>query len=141
MAFGSFSQGRGGMRPSAEINMIPLIDIMLVLLVIFMITTPLLTHNVKIDLPRAASQPSADQAEHIDLAIDGAGRLFWNNEAIDRAGMRERFAAAAQQPQPEVHLRADKATAYQIIAEVLAASANAGVTRIGFVSDPNEAKP
>jgi biopolymer transport protein ExbD len=141
MAFGSFSQGQGGMRPSAEINMIPLIDIMLVLLVIFMITTPLLTHNVKIDLPRAASQPSADQAEHIDLAIDGAGRLFWNNEAIDRAGMRERFAAAAQQPQPEVHLRADKATAYQIIAEVLAASANAGVTRIGFVSDPNEAKP
>jgi biopolymer transport protein ExbD len=76
------------------------------------------------------------------LAIDGAGRLFWNNDAIDRAGMRERFAAAArQQPQPEVHLRADKATAYQIIAEVLAASANAGVTRIGFVSDPNEAKP
>ncbi|WP_347258414.1 biopolymer transporter ExbD [Methylocaldum sp.] len=142
MAFGSFGQGQGGMRPSAEINMIPLIDIMLVLLVIFMITTPLLTHNVKIDLPRAASQPSTDQAEHVDLAIDGAGRLFWNNEAIDRAGMRERFAAAAQQqPQPEVHLRADKATAYQIIAEVLAASANAGVTRIGFVSDPNEAKP
>lgn len=142
MAFGSFSQGQGGMRPSAEINMIPLIDIMLVLLVIFMITTPLLTHKVKIDLPKAASQPSADRAEHVDLAIDAAGQLFWNNEAVDRAGMRERFAAAAQQqPQPEVHLRADKATAYQIIAEVLAASANAGVTRIGFISDPNETEP
>ncbi|CAI8813290.1 ExbD/TolR family protein [Methylocaldum szegediense] len=139
MAFGSFNQGQGGVRPSAEINMIPLIDIMLVLLVIFMITTPLLTHQVKIDLPKAASQPSADRAEHIDLSIDAAGQIFWNNEAIDRAGMRDRFAAAAQQqPQPEVHLRADKTTAYQIIAEVLAASANAGVTRIGFISDPNE---
>lgn len=93
MAFGSFNQGQGGVRPSAEINMIPLIDIMLVLLVIFMITTPLLTHQVKIDLPKAASQPSADRAEHIDLSIDAAGQIFWNNEAIDRAGMRDRFAA------------------------------------------------
>lgn len=75
------------------------------------------------------------------MAIDGAGQLFWNNEAIDRAGMRERFAAAQQQPLPEVYLRADKATAYQTIAEVLAASANVGVTRIGYVSNPNEAGP
>ena len=142
MAFGGFNQGNGGTRPLAEINMIPLIDVMLVLLVIFMITAPLLTHNVKIDLPRAASQPSTEEPDHIALSIDGKGQLFWNNEVIDRTGLRERLAMVAQrQPQPELHLRADKATAYQTIAEVLADSANAGVTRIGFVSDPNEPKP
>ena len=73
---------------------------------------------------------------------DGAGRFFWEAEAIDRASLRERLATAAQQqPQPELHLRADKATAYQAIAEVLADSAKAGVVRIGFISDPAEAKP
>jgi biopolymer transport protein ExbD len=142
MAFGGFNQRNGGTRPLAEINMIPLIDVMLVLLVIFMITAPLITHNVKIDLPRAASQPSTEQPDHVALSIDGKGQLFWNDEAIDRAGLRERLATVAQrQPQPELHLRADKTTAYQTIAEVLADSANAGVARIGFVSDPSKPKP
>ena len=141
MAFGGFDQRNGGPRPVAEINMIPLIDVMLVLLVIFMITAPLLTHGVKIDLPKAASQPSPDQPEHIALAIDGQGQLFWNDQPIDRAELRARLAAAAlQQPQPELRLRADKATPYQAIAELLADSANAGLTRIGFLSDPNGAR-
>ena len=136
MAFGGFRQG-SDTAPMAEINMIPLIDVMLVLLVIFIVTAPLLTHAVKLDLPKASSQPNLTRPEHISLAIDAGGALFWNGERIDRAALRERLAAAArQQPQPEIHLRADAAARYQPIAEVMADSANAGMARIGFVSEP-----
>jgi biopolymer transport protein ExbD len=141
MAFGGFDQS-GGVRPMAEINMIPLIDVMLVLLVIFIITAPLLTHAVKVDLPKAASTPNLTRPDHISLSIDAASRLFWNGEAVDRAALRERLGAASRlEPQPELHIRADHTTQYQAIAEVMADAAKAGVTRIGFVSDPNESKP
>ncbi|MDB5812469.1 MAG: putative transport-related rane protein [Betaproteobacteria bacterium] len=137
MAFGSFKQG-GESAPMAEINMIPLIDVMLVLLVIFIITAPLLTHAVKIDLPKAASHPNLTRPDHIALSINAASELFWNGERIDRAQLTQRLAASAkQEPQPELHLRADKTTQYQILAEVMAAAGKAGLTRIGFVSDPN----
>jgi biopolymer transport protein ExbD len=136
MAFGGFRQGSESV-PMAEINMIPLIDVMLVLLVIFIVTAPLLTHAVKLDLPKASSQPNLTRPEHISLAIDAAGALFWNGERIARRELRERLAAAAtQRPQPEIHLRADAAARYQPIAEVMADSANAGMGRIGFVSEP-----
>jgi biopolymer transport protein ExbD len=139
MAFGGFRQSAGSGQPMAEINMIPLIDVMLVLLVIFIVTAPLLTHAVKIDLPRASSSPNLTRAENIQLAIDGEGRLFWNGEPIDRPALQARFAAAAKLPQqPEVHLRADRNTQYQAIAEVLADSARAGLTKIGFVSRPDD---
>jgi len=136
MAFGGFHRG-SAQTPMAEINMIPLIDVMLVLLVIFIITAPLLTHAVKVDLPSAASQPNLTRPEHISLTIDAAGGFFWNGEALDHAALRARLqAASAQRPQPELHLRADRATAYQALAEVMADAANAGLTRIAFVSDP-----
>jgi len=139
MAFGAFDQSGAGSRPMAEINMIPLIDVMLVLLVIFIITAPLLTHAVKIDLPKAASEPNLTKPENVQLAIDGEGHLHWNGEPVDRTGLRERLAAAAKiAPQPEIHLHADQATQYRAIAEVLADTAKAGLTRIGFVSDPHE---
>jgi biopolymer transport protein ExbD len=137
MAFGGFDAGSGNARPTAEINMIPLIDVMLVLLVIFIITAPLFTHAVKLDLPKASSTPNLARPDSIQIAIDGAGRLHWNGEGVDRAVLRERLGAAAKiQQQPEVHLRADKTTPYEAIAQVLADSAKAGLTRIGFVSDP-----
>jgi biopolymer transport protein ExbD len=136
MAFGSFNR-EGSTAPMSQINMIPLIDVMLVLLVIFIITAPLLTHAVKVDLPKASSQPNLTQPNHIELSIDGTGRIFWNGEILDRAAMQARFRTAAQQtPQPELHLRADRTTQYQVLAEVLADSNQAGLTRIGFVSDP-----
>jgi biopolymer transport protein ExbD len=139
MAFGGFDQNAGGARPMAEINMIPLIDVMLVLLVIFIITAPLLTHAVKLDLPKAASAPNIAKPDHIQLAIDAAGVLFWNGEQVDRAGLRARLQVASRQtPQPEIHLRADQMTQYRSVAEVIADAAAAGLTRIGFVSDPNE---
>jgi biopolymer transport protein ExbD len=138
MAFGGFNQGAQG-APMAEINMIPLIDVMLVLLVIFIVTAPLLTHSVKVDLPKASSTPNQTKPEHIAVSVDAAGTVFWNGERTDRAGMRARLAAAAQlKPQPELHLRADKATPYQAVAEVMADSAHAGLARIGFVSTPDE---
>ena len=136
MAFGSFKSGADS-APMAEINMIPLIDVMLVLLVIFIITAPLLTHAVKIELPTAASQANLTRPDPIALSLDGAGQLYWNGERIERAQLTQRMAAAAAvEPQPELHLRADRTTQYQALAEVMAAAGRAGLTRIGFVSDP-----
>jgi biopolymer transport protein ExbD len=140
MAFGAFNR-EGATPPMAEINMVPLIDVMLVLLVIFIITAPLLTHAVKIDLPKAASQPNLTKPDHIAISIDGAGKVFWNGERVDRAALKLRLAAASKvQPQPELHIRADKITPYQSLAEVMADAAKEGMSRIGFVSDPNEAR-
>jgi len=119
--------------------MIPLIDVMLVLLVIFIITAPLLTHAVKLDLPKASSQPNLTRPEHVAVSIAADGTLFWNGERLARPMLRERLTAVSRQrPQPEVHLRADRATQYQPIAEVMADAANAGIARIGFVSTPEE---
>jgi biopolymer transport protein ExbD len=139
MAFGSFDRG-GSASPMAEINMIPLIDVMLVLLVIFIITAPLLSHAVKVDLPRASSQPSADRPQNVQLAIDAGGVVYWNGEVLDRSGWRSRMeAVAAYRSQPEVHIRADGAVPYRRVAEVMADAAKAGLTRIGFVTDPRDA--
>jgi len=141
MAFGSFGKG-SGVAPMAEINMVPLIDVMLVLLVIFMVTAPLLTHAVKVDLPKASSQPNITRPDHVAVAIDAGGHVYWNGEALDRSGWRSRMdASARQQPQPEVHIRADGAVAYRKVAEILADAARAGLTRIGFVSVPESEPP
>ncbi len=138
MAFGSF-EDEAGDRPIAQINMIPLIDVMLVLLVIFIITAPLLTHSVKIDLPKASSHPNITRIDNVQLAIDGANTIFWNGEAVDRAELGRRLAASASlAPQPELHIRADRTTQYQRIAEVLSDAARAGLVRIGFVTEPEK---
>jgi biopolymer transport protein ExbD len=140
MAFGGFNQGGGG-APMAEINMVPLIDVMLVLLVIFIVTAPLLTHAVKVDLPKASSQPNLTKPDNIQFGIDAKGTYYWNGEVIGKDAMIQRFAAEAKRsPQPELHLRADKTTQYQVVAEVMAEASKAGLTRIGFVSDPVVAK-
>jgi biopolymer transport protein ExbD len=137
MAFGGFSQSTDGGQPMAEINMIPLIDVMLVLLVIFIVTAPLLTHAVKVDLPRASSHPNVTQPENIQLAVRASGEIFWNGEALPREEIARRFALAAQQtPQPELHIRADRTTPYERMAEVMSDAAKAGLARIGFVTQP-----
>jgi biopolymer transport protein ExbD len=137
MAFGGFTQNASH-QPTAEINMIPLIDVMLVLLVIFIVTAPLLTHAVRVDLPQAAAQPAPHKPETIALALDG-GRVFWNREAVTLDTLRPRLAqAAAQQPQPDLHLHADRNTRYQQLAEVMAAIQNAGMQKVGFITTPSE---
>ena len=135
---GMFSSG-GHSAPMAEINTTPLVDVMLVLLVIFIITAPLLTHAVKIDLPQATSQPLPEKPEIVDIAIDGAGKMYWNDAPMVEGELEHRLQkAAAAEPQPELHIRADKETRYQILAEVMAAAQNAGVEKLGFVSTPKE---
>jgi biopolymer transport protein ExbD len=141
VAFGGFARSGGNNSPLAEINMIPLIDVMLVLLVIFIVTAPLLTHAVKIDLPRASSQPNLTRPDHVNLSINAAGAAFWNGEAVSKDELARRFAQAGRaSPQPEVHIRADRTTQYQNVAEVMSSAARAGLSRIGFVSEPREAR-
>jgi biopolymer transport protein ExbD len=136
MAFASFDNRHAG-APMAEINMVPLIDVMLVLLVIFIVTAPLLTQAVKLELPRANAQPNIVRAEKVEFAIDANGQRFWNGEPVSREQAAERFMAEGKkQPQPEVHLKADQSVAYRNVAQTLADATKAGLTKVGFISDP-----
>jgi biopolymer transport protein ExbD len=138
MAFGSFGGSRNT-TPMADINVIPLVDIMLVLLVIFIITAPLLTHAVKIDLPRASSVPNELQVTSVELALDEAGRIFWDGEEIDRASLQDRFATAGrQEPTPELHLRVDRLARYETLADLMSEAGRAGLTKIAFLTDPSQ---
>jgi biopolymer transport protein ExbD len=136
MAFASFDS-RNASAPIAEINMVPLIDVMLVLLVIFIVTAPLLTQAVKLELPKASSQVNDLRPEKVEFAIDASGALYWNGEPVSRAQARERFTAQGQRtPQPEVHLRADQNVAYRYVAQTLADASKAGLAKVGFISAP-----
>jgi biopolymer transport protein ExbD len=128
-------------QPMSEINTTPLVDVMLVLLVIFIITAPLLTHAVKIDLPQATSQPIEDKPEVISIAINDAGQLFWNDVPLVEGELSQKLLQVAdKKPQPELQIRADKGTRYQVLATVMADAQNAGVTKLGFVSEPKMSK-
>jgi len=121
----------------ADMSVVPLVDVMLVLLVIFIVTAPLLTHAVKIDLPKASSAANITKPEHIEFGIRADGGLFWSGEQVTLEMLPARFAAeAAKEPQPEVHIRADRLAHYEKVAQVMAAAAKAGLVRIGFVSEP-----
>ena len=137
MAFGGLTSDTGD-SDNAEINMIPLIDVMLVLLVIFIITAPMMTHAVKVDLPVAASQPNEVKPETINLSIKADGSVYWNAEPVDPAAWQSRMAAAARTvPQPEVHIRADGELAYKNVVKLMADAAQAGLAKLGFVTHPD----
>jgi biopolymer transport protein ExbD len=137
LAFGGFERGHAPAQPMAEINVTPLVDVMLVLLVIFIITAPLLARALKLDLPRADAPPAATTPQTLQIAIDAAGALRLNGEALAAEALAERLALAAKQsPQPELHLGADKAARYEHVAAVLAAAQKAGLRQIGFVTEP-----
>jgi biopolymer transport protein ExbD len=128
-------------EPMREINTTPLIDVMLVLLVIFIITAPLLTHAVKIDLPKASSNPNITLPENIQLAVRADGAVYWNGQPVEAPELAARMSAAARlDPQPELHLRADRTTPYEKVAQVMSAAARAGLTKIGFVTEPARAQ-
>jgi biopolymer transport protein ExbD len=138
MAFGSFDSRRH-QGPMAEINVVPLVDVMLVLLVIFIITAPLLTNAVKIDLPKASNNQNITKPDHIEFGIREDGSFYWSGEKVEAASLPERFAIEAKkQPQPELHIRADRLAHYELVAQVMSAASKAGLTRIGFVTDPNQ---
>lgn len=139
MAFGGFNDNKHT-TPMSEINVTPMVDVMLVLLVIFIITAPLFTHAVKLDLPNAQSAPAPEKPETVSLSINEQGTIFWDNTALDQKDLDARLAAAAKKnPQPELQLRADKSTRYEVIAQVMAAAQNNGLTKMGFVTDPKDA--
>jgi biopolymer transport protein ExbD len=136
MAFASLD-GSDDNEPLAEINMVPLIDVMLVLLIIFMVTAPLLTHAVKVDLPKASSSANITKPDNVQLAIDGSGRVYWNGEVVDAARLAALAkTAAALRPQPELHIRAERTTPYEKVAQVMSEAARQGLSRIAFVTDP-----
>jgi biopolymer transport protein ExbD len=138
MAFGSFER-KSSSQPMAEINMVPLIDVVLVLLVIFIVTAPLLTHSVKLDLPKASATADAQKPDKINFSIDAQGLLYWNGERISREDAAARFLEEGKKrPQPEIYLRADQTVAYRYIAETLADASKASLGKVAFVSEPTK---
>ena len=134
MAFGTQDDTDDVMN---EINMTPMVDIMLVLLIIFIITVPVMKHSVNIDLPRATNEAQIIKPETLRLSVDAQGTYFINEAQIADADLVPRLqAAAAQNPQPELHIRGDKAVRYERVAEAMAAAQQAGLRRIGFITEP-----
>jgi len=135
----AFSSG-GGSGPMADINVTPLVDVMLVLLIIFMITMPMLSHKIKIDLPQPAPQPPVPPPpppEPIRLSVLPNGNLYWNDTPITEEALRAQLAVYGVKPldqQPELDIKAEKTTKYQLVATVMADAKNSGMSKIGFVS-------
>ncbi|MGF6932225.1 biopolymer transport protein ExbD [Paraburkholderia sp. UCT70] len=121
----------------SEINMTPLVDVMLVLLIIFLVTIPALQHVVRIDLPHASSQPEALKPAHVDVVVQADGTVLWDGQPVTDDALRARIAQAAlATPQPELHLRADRKVPYERVAIVMSAAQRGGLTKLGFVTDP-----
>ena len=140
MAFGGFNQDGGG--DMAEINVIPLVDIMLVLLVIFIITAPVITHSVKVDLPRVSHERNEVPPQTVTLSLDVDGTLYWDQEPLAAEALDGRLEqAVAEHPDLELHLRADQHTPYERLARVLTQARAAGVLRIGFITEPEGGAP
>ncbi len=141
MAFGGLDGGQN--RPMADINTTPLVDVMLVLLIIFIITAPLMTKALKVDLPKANAEALQPKPDAIVLSINDQGALFWDQEAVsDEEALARMKAAAIKDEQPPVHLSADKTLSYQRLTEVLALLKQAGLSKVGFVTAaPTESKP
>jgi biopolymer transport protein ExbD len=120
-----------------EINMTPLVDVMLVLLIIFIITVPVMKHAVNIELPRASNEQQISKPETLRLSVDAAGNYFLNDSPITDDELAPRLqAAAAQNPQPDLHIRGDKAVRYERVAQAMAAAQQAGLRKIGFITEP-----
>lgn len=141
MSFGGFNDNQHS-GPMAEINVTPMVDVMLVLLVIFILSAPLFTHSLQLDLPTAKSSPAPEKPQTVSIAIDAAGKLYWQDQQVSLAEMTSRMnTAATKQPQPEIQLRADKATRYEVIADVMSAAQSNGLSKLGFVTDPKPDAP
>ncbi|MEJ8825213.1 biopolymer transporter ExbD [Variovorax humicola] len=135
MAFGTQDEPDEVMN---EINMTPLVDVMLVLLIIFIITVPVMKHAVAIDLPRASSERELTKPENILFSIKADGSYYWNDQQIGDADLEPRLAAeAAKEPQPELHIRGDKEVRYERVAKAMSAAREAGVRKIGFITEPD----
>jgi biopolymer transport protein ExbD len=122
----------------SEINMTPLVDVMLVLLIIFIITVPVLTHSVKLELPRAANQPTVVKPKSVTVSITADGQIFWDKTAVDETALGERLKGiTGQNPQPEVRIHGDRKARYEHVIKAMAAAQRAGILKLGFVTDPS----
>jgi biopolymer transport protein ExbD len=134
MAFGTQDDTDDVMN---EINMTPLVDVMLVLLIIFIITVPVMKHSVAVDLPRASSTPQDTRPDTIRLSVDAQGRYYWNEQPLAEDQLLPRLQSEARrEPQPELHLRGDRQARYEHVAQALAAAQQSGLRRIGFITEP-----
>jgi biopolymer transport protein TolR len=136
MSFGKLERSKGP-QPMSEINMTPLVDVMLVLVVIFIITAPLLTSSIKLDLPNTEAAKPGDVPKFVTVIIDKTGQIFLADKPVTPSDLATRFQAAAQQSaETEVQLRADEAVPYGKVVEVMGLAQKAGLNRIGFVANP-----
>jgi biopolymer transport protein ExbD len=120
-----------------EINMTPLVDVMLVLLIIFIITVPVMKHAVNVDLPRASNQAQEQKPETVRLSIDAQGLYYWNETRVDEDVLPTLLKAeAAKNPQPDLHIRGDKDVRYERVAQAMASAQQAGLRKIGFITEP-----
>ena len=134
MAFGTQDETDDVMN---EINMTPLVDVMLVLLIIFIITVPVMKHSVNVDLPRASSEPQLVKPQTVRLSVDAQGGYYINDAKITDEELAPRLrTAAALNPQPDLHIRGDKAVRYERVAQAMAAAQQAGLHKIGFITEP-----
>jgi biopolymer transport protein ExbD len=125
----------------SEINTTPLVDVMLVLLIIFLITVPVITQSVKVELPKAANIPTQTKPENVNIAVDREGNVFWNTALIpSQDALLDRLkTVAVMDPQPEIHVRGDRATAYEHIGRVMVLCQRAGILKVGFITEPDRA--
>jgi len=123
----------------SEINVTPLVDVMLVLLIIFLITIPVITQSVKVELPKAANIPTQTKPENINIAVDKEGNVYWNTMLVPtQEALLDRIkAVAVMDPQPEIHVRGDRATAYEHIGRVIVLCQRGGIQKVGFITEPD----
>ena len=132
----AISVGKDEGDPMVEPNVIPLVDVMLVLLIIMIITVPVMTHAVKIDLPREVNQPTVTKPENINLSIDFDGSIYWNENGLDRGDLLNYvLQEAVKDPQPEVHIRADRRARYEYVSDTLAVLQHGGMRKVGFIAE------
>jgi len=130
-------EGGGGMM--ATINTTPLVDVMLVLLIIFLITIPVITKTVPLELPKAVNIPTQTKPENITIAVDRAGNIYWNDKSMPNREVLLGYIkeAAVRQPQPEIHIRADKDARYEAVGRVMYAIQRGGIVKVGFLTEPD----
>lgn len=126
-------------KPMSEINTTPLVDVMLVLLIIFLITVPVITQSVKVDLPKAANIPTQTKPENINIAVDKEGNVYWNTMLVPtQEALLDRIKSIATlDPQPEIHIRGDRGTAYEHIGRVMVLCQRGGIQKVGFITEPD----
>jgi biopolymer transport protein TolR len=135
VSFGRLERTEGA-RPISDINVTPLVDVMLVLVVILIITAPLMASSIRLDLPRAEGAQPADSPKFVTVVLDAGGRTFFNDQPVDAAQLAARLAEAGRQgAETEVQLRADQSVPYGRVVEVMGAAQKAGLNRIGFVAE------